>query len=567
MNPIVIASVLLSLLLAACMPNDTDETGTTDQESQTNQLLNLSITGLEYATETQSGTLSNGDYQYIEGETVVISLLGKELAEFDASQGLVLADFPDNEQDLGTAFFDGQGFESFQELANLIQLLANLDNDGVLDNGIDVSSYSGQSLVTTDIDLNVSPDIFYEETLIELANELSTTRSVTPMVSIAYLYDIAEQEMTYYQLDTLVTDTGNDSTVDQSSTYFYSAKGYKEQVSVADDQDIVTNEYVYEYDDMGRLLALRYPKYNSSGSRTFERGYTYVFNLLGQVESKTSYYDYNGDGAPDSASTEHYDYNSKGWLEVETQDRSNGDTVIQTHTYNNDGTVKTIHELEYDDEDVLDSQELITYTYNSAGLVTEKRTDKDIDADDTYDYYDLEIKTYNSNNDVLSSSDATYTSGDDLESESLQVNVYNDSGHQTEYSYWNDYDGDNIVNYRSQETYSLNEEGETTDSLQKVYQDGVTLSSTRRYVFHTPSLGFQGEYTRYDDDDADGSEDSSRYQLTSYDDTGSRISEIINRDDDDNDGTVDSEDLKTYNYDVAINGVGAFLTNVYASRN
>ncbi len=569
----------LPLLLTSCSPHpseDTpeivdddgaDATQPIDPVVLTGQFDALNVTGLTFVTQTQTGTLENGAFDYVEGETVVVKTLGVDLFEFPGELPTELADFvsdyPNTESDFGDAFFNDSDFVEFQKFANLIQLLANLDADSNAENGFDLTAFSAIGSVSTVIDLSLPPFEFYEETLIALANELEINRAVTPIISLSYLYDIAEQTMVTFTDETYSKDSDYDGALDGLTTYSYSPEGHKELASVHDGQSVLNDAVIYETNTQGLLTEKRYPRYNSSGEVTFDRGYEYEFNSHGQLVSYLSFYDFNADGVNDSSFTEAYEYDDQGRLKVKTV-YSNGDWHISTYEYNEDGSYASVIETVDDNDDsVTDRIITTTYTYDAEGRVTEKREELDEDADGIFEEYDLDTKTYTDDGQILSLSNQTFDSDNVIEFQFVQTNEYDKNGYQIGYVAIRDSNDDDIPEYKSQATYTVNGEGYTTASVEEVFSDGSTLSKVKRYEFEQPELGYFGDYTAYEDSDGDGTEDKNTHYEFTYD-TNDNLTEKFTQKDEDNDGLVDSESLFTYTYNEVTNGVGTWLWNYYA---
>jgi hypothetical protein len=563
MNRFLAMMLAVPLILTGCLFSPEDDN--VDAEILSGHFEAFNVTGLNYRTDTQSGSISEGVYRYVAGETVIVSLLGLDLFEFDGDSPLALADFasdfPNVSSDFENAFFNEDEFVEFQQLANLIQLLANLDADSDVENGFDVSGVTEISSVQTEINLAIPPFAFYEETLIELANEIDIARDITPIISLSFLYDWTEQDMVTHTEASSVRDSDNDGAIDATTQYSYDLDGYRSLTSVYDEQSILTNEEIFEADEMGRILSKSYPRYDASGTKDFDRGYFYDHNESGQLVEYLSFYDFDADGNQDSSFTESYEYDDKGRLEVETV-FENDDLITSTYEYNDDNSIASITEVTDDDNDgSIDELVRTTYAYNDVDLLVNKRVETDEGNNGVIEEYSLESHTYNDEGLMLTTTEIGFDDGD-IEFEYTKTYQYDENGYLESYDASVDYDNDGVANYLSTMSYALNAAGEITESFEQIFNDGINLSRSNRYVYHKPELGKLGEYTLYKDTNGNGVENWSTHVEFTYDANGNK-ERYLTQTDDDNDGVVDSENVWTYSYNVVSEGVGTWLFEFY----
>jgi hypothetical protein len=98
-------------------------------ESKTGVFLDTVVSGLDYVTDTQSGTTDDfGQYQYIEGEAVTFSIGGIILGSTLA--GPVVTPL---------ALVEGATDVTNPQVINIVRLLLTLDEDGNPDNGIRIN--------------------------------------------------------------------------------------------------------------------------------------------------------------------------------------------------------------------------------------------------------------------------------------------------------------------------------------------------------------------------------------------------------------------------------------------
>lgn len=536
----------------------------------TGEFLGVDVSGIHYQSDSRTGTLANGQFEYISGEVISLSLFDQTLIEFEGKSLVqatdIAATFPDNTTDFYDAFFDGVGEESFIHLVNLTQLLAMLDNDEDPTNGFDVSTYSNVASVSTELDLSIAPNDFYEKTLIALANEVGSNRNVVPTVSVDYLYQVAEADMKYSPRSYVYLDEDNDGSVDSITEYTYTADNHLENETYFDGSNIVTSEYSYETNDFSRVTSIRYPSFDSSGNKTFERGYEYTYNNLGQVTNKVEYYDYDGDGENDSTIITDYTFDSLGLYATYTQ-LAGSNYTYRTYVQNDDGLVASYRETKDTNNDGTPEQILdYVYTYNSDGVEVEERIDTDSDANGTVDNYEINSSTYNENGHLTLFERNRYDSVDELTYNYKQQYTLNDEGQRTEYRQITDYDGDGTTDNLYVVDYTLDADGHVANSVAKTYNDGVTLSKTVRYVYDQPELDYLSDVTTYTDDDGDGTEDENfRWDVT-LDEDGNYERRVYQKDNDNN-GVVDEEDVYTYTNEEFTQGVGGYLFEYYAIWN
>lgn len=566
MNRVLISLLLLPPLLTGCLPdsNDDDSSATVS----VGQFSAFDVSGLNYRTRTQSGVLVDGAYQYMAGETVTMSLLGTDLFEFNADSPEALvnlaSEFPNQESDFNAAFLENEQFPDFQRLANTIQLLANLDADENIANGFDVTAYSNIGDIETVLDLSIPPFEFYEQTLIILAHELDTERNITPMISISQLYEWAQRDMLVYVPASYSLDSNNDGTVDQHTVYTYSVDGYLQKYTVYDENNLITDEVTLESDAMGRISSERFPRYDTEGTLTLDRGYDYFYNDSGQLIQYFSFYDFNADGIADSSFTEEYEYDGNGRLSVETV-YSNGDRHVTSFDYNSEGLLTTQTEHIDDNNDgAYERENLSTYEYNESGLETLYRLDSDDDMDDVTDEYQIKTTTYTESGQIASLITQNFDNEDVIEYQSNQSYQYNNDGCLIEDSLATDYDNDSVADTLLKTTYTVNTDCQNIESTQQVFNDGVTLSKQVYTLFQDPELGYLGIYTKYQDNDGDGVTDYQFYSEITYDEFGNMLTRLTQTDSD-NDGTFDSEARWSYDYILITDGAGPWLFDYYSN--
>lgn len=144
--------ILATLAIQGCGGSDDDDSDNGGQRGGTNTpsvgvLLDSPVANIKYTTATQSGfTDSEGQYQYIPGETITFSIGGIELPSISAS-GLITP----------LTIFDTADVNDAR-VSNLLRLLQTLDTDGNPDNGIVISEVAHSA--SADLSLDFSSDSF-----------------------------------------------------------------------------------------------------------------------------------------------------------------------------------------------------------------------------------------------------------------------------------------------------------------------------------------------------------------------------------------------------------------------
>lgn len=561
---------------------DTNETSVTDTDSDTDssvdstpepltgKFLEIDLLGLSYHTDSYSGSLVNNEFEYLEGETISITFLGKTLIEFEGKSEVsisdLVADFPNDSNELNSSYFEGEGSDEFKTLANMFQLLAALDEDENPENGFDVSKFHELTSSSTELNLTLSPDTFYRQTLIELANEISANRNVSPTTSIGFLYELSKEEMVFSTTSYFAYDVGNDGTDDSTLEYVYSSEGYLLNEIRTNHTNGTASHRVLTTDEFTRLTQLAYPSYDSNGDKTYERGVTYTYNALGQITEELTYLDHDGDGENDSTSSITFNYNAKGLVTSETS-LDDSSKIVYTYLYNGDRSLSSYTEIQdTNNDDTPEQTKEYSFQYNSDGTVLEERVDIDNDADGTIDEYEISTYSYDANSKETLRETFQYDSDDTLTRKEVEEQSYDEYSNRTDYRYTIDFDGDGTDNYLFTTSYTLDENGNTVTKTSLTYRDGINLSKTVRTVYATPELGLLSDVSVYQDNNGDGTEDESYSWVNTFDEYGNYESRLY-LDDDDNDGTVDSENMYSYTSIVLENGAAAFFYANFVSWN
>ena len=147
--------LLGSSMLASCGGHYSTSTGTFKDAA--------AVAGLQYRTASQSGnTNGEGEFQYIEGETVTFSVGSIEIGQAQASASMDVFDLvgmasPVTSLGIGTK---ARQSKPFQQAINISVFLQTLDNDADLSNGIGISGQANYFAKNVNIDFKKTVDDF-----------------------------------------------------------------------------------------------------------------------------------------------------------------------------------------------------------------------------------------------------------------------------------------------------------------------------------------------------------------------------------------------------------------------
>ena len=561
------SAVAASILLTGCLDSD-------DTPALTGVLPIPAISGLSFETETQSGSLSSSQYNYLEGETVSIKLGSQVLLTFDAEQDpsldSMISQWPENEDELQSAYFDEDVFQDFQLAANFMQLVYNLDADGDAENGFDLTAYEDIS-DSISLDLSISPNAFYETELLALAASINSQRTVTPMTSIGDLFTLSGQSITYEQQIQQTTDSDNNGSIDQVKDYEYNDNGLVIVNKTDSNMDTISDRIT----ENSYTLSGLYSGYNyisdtdNDGFANRSNHEEKTYNNLNLVEQKTFGSDYYGDGSDNYVTKNVYTYDDLGRVITDEYSSDNdGDSIYDSistsdYTYNESSAVTSI--VFQEDQGVNGSIDVIqthAYTYNEQGLLTEHVRSDDDNADGTEEDRVAINYTYDDAGNTLTEFQGNYEN-DVLGFSTLQTFEYNDSGEITENQLISDYTGDGQTNYIFTVTYAYDEFGNRASQLQLTYQDGSTLSKQINYTYEYDIQNNKTLENKEEDEDLNGSYDTTEKRVYTYTEAGNVASQIVT-DDEDNDGTAETTSEYLYTYTQNVNGHKTLLAEYEA---
>ncbi|MGL6161364.1 hypothetical protein [Microbulbifer sp.] len=409
------------------------------------------VEGVRYQTSSQSGlTDAGGGFIYREGETVTFSLGGITLGFAPAAERIDLFDLyglepPTGEVALRAELANTEVVSDFDRVANIAMLLATLDNDRRLDNGIDVTDWD-QQLADTDLNFDINLYAFPSErgpdTLTALKTTFATDYSIPVTVPLPYLYRILDIQVPAHLPVLRKIDSDIDGTVDSVLALDYDDQGRLTGHRYDNDTDgdfgIVSES---EYDAVHRLtysesrsdsdgdgspetITRTSREYDAGGnlvSSTWERdrgadgildstsAYNYRYDSGGNLLENIYQWDNGADGEIDERRSILRSYDDTGNLLSETREEDDdGDgvanrRVVRSNSYDDRGRLQGRTEDGDDVADgIVDYRYNLTRTYDSAGRIAGERAETDMDVDGTVENLTVHRYEYNDNGRTLS---------------------------------------------------------------------------------------------------------------------------------------------------------------------
>lgn len=560
MRVLSISAVTASMFVSGCIDDSEDPFGV---------LPIPGIQGLSYETQTQSGSLNDSQFKYLEGETVSIKLGSQVLLTFEAEAEIPLAaltsQLPETEDELYSAYFDEDVYQEFQLAANFMQLIYNLDADGNPDNGFDLTQYVDID-ASLSLDLTVSPNEFYDTELLELASVLNSQRMIAPVRSIGDLFTLFDQPITLELQLQKTTDSDNDGAVDQVTDYEYNDNGLVTVNKTDNNMDSISDRKTeYSYSSLGLYTGYQYASDTDSdgtanSSNSEQRSYN-AFNLL---EQKDFGADHGGDGVYDFVTNNIYSYDAAGRVVIDVYSTANNSDGIydsittSEYSYNENGDISSkVEKEDHDASGSTDTTKTHTYTYNEQNLLTEYIRSDDDDSDGTEEDRIVQTYTYDDAGNMLTEFQGNYTS-DVLGFNKLVTFEYNENGDKTEELSITDYTGDDQVNYKYSDSREYDDSGRLISQLSRVYQDGSNLSKQLLYTYEYDGQNNRTVQKKEEDENLDGSYDSTEINTYTYTDSGNVASQLMTEDEN-NDGTSETISTYLYTYTQNVNGHRALL--------
>jgi len=567
-----IAPLTLALALGAC------GSGGDDGTSLTGVFMNGAVEGVRYQTPTQSGlTDASGEFHYRSGETITFSLGNISLGSAAGASELSLFDLQGieplvSEVELRAELANRERVSGFDRVANIAMLLATLDNDRQLDNGIDVSGWE-QQLAGTSLDLDVN---FYEfpgrrgaGSLTAVKTVFSVDHGVPVAIPLYYLYQNLGIRVPAHLPVRRESDSGLDGSVDFAAEMAYDQWGRqvinKYDTSVGGGFEIVTE---YEYDPLHRLVTSE--SRSSSGISRLTRRFDGSGNLVLQLGED----DDGADEILDDSSSDSYRYDSGGNLLESAYEQDDGaDGAIDSRQANSRGydgmgnlLVQT-HEWDQDGDGIVERRVSSSNQYDDRGKLRERIEEVDGgtsgEADGVVDYRSTRKSRYDA---------AGRLAGERLEADrdadgvvdgiAKEDYAYDDSGSLVSRIVEADSDADGVVDSRHSYRYQYAGGRLAKSEFESHYPgsagSGGLSRSVTEYVYHTNGQLQRRINTRTS---GSGSLISRITDSFTYGPQGNLLTERSQREGEDS-GYIGSNFEMTYRYAASDDGL-LFLLNHY----
>lgn len=150
-----VTPLLILPFIAACGSSDDSKTSQdTPQTTKTGQFIDSAVANVNYSTATQSGkTNSDGEFEYVEGETVTFSIGDIDLPSATSKPQVTPLDLVED------------GTVDATEVVNIARFLQTLDSDGDPSNGITIEDAVHNAAANISIDFSAA-DFASNQTLI-----------------------------------------------------------------------------------------------------------------------------------------------------------------------------------------------------------------------------------------------------------------------------------------------------------------------------------------------------------------------------------------------------------------
>ena len=384
--------VVCALALTACGGN----VGSTPRpQSSTAQgpvvlqgvLMDSPVSGIRYETPSRQGvTTVDGEFDYLEGETVSFFLGALELGSTTGSEVITLFDLvglgvPETAEAINAGISDGAGGPGpINKVVNLAQLLQSLDADADPSNGIVIETTVADRLDATEFELE---SWYYEfpyggnsydaRGLVGLmheaiaAGELTARSLVTTGDALVHVLDQLEVNIGVHQALINTLDDDADGAVDWRRTFSLDPAGNIVQDDIDTDGDGVSNNIAYyRYDTP---FGWNRFEQDSDGDGVLNRSRTISYDNYGRVLESN-----NMDGSGAVTSFVAYTYDQAGNL----VERNNNGT-LEFWIVDAAG-LRSTYEVDRNGDGTVDERSLLTYAQTQrSDLWTLREIDADLD--------------------------------------------------------------------------------------------------------------------------------------------------------------------------------------------
>lgn len=537
--------------------------GDSKGKTSTGQLSNINVSGLSYQTDSQSGELVDGYFKFKSNETVHIQLSGQTLFSIEPGQGNItdlISHWPQDWLEFEDSFYSDDADDSLKEftrMANVFQLLHNLDADNNSDNGFDVTAYSQSNFTGLSQQLETNLYDFYHQTLLQVAGQTSATRKVTPMTSVGHLFDLGNHSIAYEQRTKSLEDHDNDGTPEASYQFDYDDNGWV--VGQGGDNDLdgnIENYSQFELNDSGLQVKNTFTSdRNSDGTIQYRSEVTTQYNDLNLIHQSERLSDYQGDGEFDQRTLQEYQYDAYGRMIQETYSNDSGNDgsynsqQVTAYSYNDQGLgILTVEKSDDDLDGETDAVTTFNFTYDQQGnLIEESRFHDDL-KDDSGDSKFVQALSYDEAGNELTNNQKNYDENDTLTFEQMQTHTYNDAGKIASTEVFSDYSGDGSVDFKSNAAYTYYDNGKMHTRISRIYSNGVDLSSHSKFTSEYNDLGFIEVERIEQDSDKDGEYDSTNIYRYSYTDQGNLLRTEYSKIENDVETIISATDYENQNW-------------------
>ncbi|WP_078085139.1 hypothetical protein [Microbulbifer mangrovi] len=491
-------AVLFCLLLCACgSGGSSDAGGSLDSGSsssggggtgeETQGVFNgAKISGLFYQTPSFSGFIeADGVFRYRDGENVRFALGGIELGSARGEPQLNLFDLAGSqpivdEQALRAELENRARVTALDRVANMAILLATLDRDRDLSNGIDLSGWNSE-LADYQVDFEFDLFSFPQQRSLNALTTIRTAFAIDYEVPLAapllFLYESLDLTVSAHLPVREAMDTGDDGSVEHSSETRYNDFGLAEEVrrtQIPGNGETWKQLLAYTYDREGRLLRL-HSENDSDGDDLVDyqnvREYRFESNNGLLIESSSE----TGNPELDERAVWRNQYDSGGNQTLSAYEQTEPHPIIgqvkRTKSivtrYTGDGLVRDIEEeSEMDGDGRPDYRQRIEYGYSAAGLKTSSLTTLDGGSDEPDGMIERRTDTsyqYDSNDRLIREEQRTDGQGDGVvDSAFITRKRYDNRGLLIEETRESDRYADGSVESRQSIFYSYDASGNRT---------------------------------------------------------------------------------------------------------
>ncbi len=394
---------------------------------QTGIFTDSPVKGLYYETATQSGlTNEQGEFNYVEGETVTFSLGSSVLGVSKAQSTITPFDLTGvkalkTQTDITNAFLS-QTPNSYEKAINIATLLQGLDQDGNPQNGIDLAD-AHSKLANINVPLLVKSSGFTSNlNFLQARSIMQTSHTISFVTAAENMYESLGIEIES-SLISKQTNNGNNAFF-ETIEFEYDQQNRVSAIKYDRNNDGVTDAtQAFTYDQLGRLNTI----YNSANNTTQTLGYDSQNNLTSRNTVDGNTLNLN----------EAFEYQDTRLTRFRLDTSADGqDDFVTSYIYDTDNNL-TGYDIDSDGDSQTDKTVQINKKNGKVSRFIESTDNKTIDISYNYDALGNKI----SQNTQLSSTGTDFTNARFF---------YDNSNNLTRYELDKDLDGkaDYIESYK-----------------------------------------------------------------------------------------------------------------------